>query len=61
MKARRRFSTETRSQDWETVFLHEAMHGHYMQQSLAAENTSLPSMLRFEGPAAYFEGWALYS
>lgn len=53
--------------------LHEAMPGHHLQGSLAIENPSIPSFLRFIEDrryefcparrniyASYLEGWALY-
>ena len=56
------FDLETR-RTWatETMYLHEATPGHHMQLALAAENLSLPKLLRFEGNTAYAEGWALYA
>jgi len=35
--------------------------GHHLQGCFAQDNKALPAFLRFEGPSAYLEGWALYS
>jgi uncharacterized protein (DUF885 family) len=45
----------------ETLYLHEGVPGHHYQQSLAQEQASLPSLLRFESNTAFNEGWALYA
>jgi uncharacterized protein (DUF885 family) len=47
--------------EMDTVFLHEVIPGHHLQNSVAEHNQSLPAFLRYDGPLAYLEGWALYA
>ena len=44
----------------ESLFLHEAIPGHYYQMSLQAENNNLPKFRKFIWYGAYGEGYALY-
>lgn len=45
----------------ESLFLHEAIPGHYYQTAIQLEDTLLPRFRRFGWYGAYGEGWALYS
>ncbi len=45
----------------ESLFLHEAIPGHYYQLSLQQENDQLPEFLHPESMSVFVEGWALYA
>jgi uncharacterized protein (DUF885 family) len=56
--------TDLRSRPtWQTesLFLHELLPGHHLQNSIARERTDLPDLLRFGSYTAYGEGWGLYA
>ncbi len=44
----------------EDVFLHEAIPGHHMQESIVHGNATLPKFRKTLWYSAYGEGWALY-
>jgi uncharacterized protein (DUF885 family) len=45
----------------EALTLHEAVPGHHLQISLAAELEGVPQWRRFDNYAAFGEGWAFYA
>ncbi|MBW6499942.1 MAG: DUF885 domain-containing protein [Bacteroidales bacterium] len=45
----------------ESLFLHEAVPGHYFQLSLQLENDSLPQFRKIMIYGSYVEGWAMYA
>lgn len=45
----------------ESLFLHEAVPGHYYQLSLQMENDSLPRFRKILVYGSYVEGWAMYA
>jgi uncharacterized protein (DUF885 family) len=56
--------TDLRSRPtWQTesLFLHELLPGHHLQNSIARERADLPDLLRFGSYTAYGEGWGLYA
>ena len=55
------FYTVGSTPEMDSLFLHEGIPGHHLQGCIAQNNESLPAFLRYDGPSAYLEGWALYA
>jgi uncharacterized protein (DUF885 family) len=53
--------TKINNDDFEALFLHEAIPGHHFQMSIQNENSAVPEFRQKYNNSAFVEGWALYT